>query len=111
MFYRIYCGERVRVGSFYFRCAAWRLVSASLLCCCYSPALMSRLYQDANSVSATLDVGNVMRRSRLLIYGGAALASLLIFTGVLKWGPKENTEGGAQLVTPTTLAASPKAFS
>ena len=76
-----------------------------------SPALMSRLYQDANSVSATLDVGNVIRRSRLLIYGGAALASLLIFTGVLKWGPKEISEGVAQLVTPTTLAASPNAFS
>src|ERR1051326_7584085 len=76
-----------------------------------SPALMSRLYQDANSVSATLDVGNVIRRSRLLIYGGAALASLLIFTAVLKWGPKEISEGVAQLVTPTTLAASPNAFS
>ena len=76
-----------------------------------SPALMSRLYQDANSVSATLDVGNVIRRSRLLIYGGAALASLLIFAGVLKWGPKEISEGVAQLVTPTTLAASPNAFS
>jgi len=76
-----------------------------------SPALMSRLYQDANSVSATLDVGSVIRRSRLLIYGGAALASLLIFSGVLKWGPKEISEGVAQLVTPTTFAASPNAFS
>src|SRR5215470_6410808 len=52
-----------------------------------SPALMSRLYQDANSLSAVLDVGNVIRRSRLMIYGGAALTSLLIFAGVLKWGP------------------------
>src|SRR5215813_6949722 len=76
-----------------------------------SPALMSRLYRDANSVSAMLDLGNVIRRSRLMIYGGAALASLLIFAGVLKWGPKEISEGVAQLVTPTTLAASPNAFS
>src|SRR6185369_14049209 len=58
-----------------------------------SPALMSRLYQDANSTSALLDVGNVIRRSRLLLYGGAALASLLIFAGVLKWGPKEISQG------------------
>src|SRR5215213_9903216 len=76
-----------------------------------SPALMNRLYQDANSTSAMLDVGNVIRRSRLMMYGGAALASLLIFAGVLKWGPKEISEGVAQLVTPTTLAASPNAMS
>src|SRR5690242_9561587 len=76
-----------------------------------SPALMNRLYQDANSTSAMLDIGNVIRRSRLLLYGGAALASLLIFAGVLKWGPKEISQGVAQLVTPTTLAASPNALS
>ncbi len=76
-----------------------------------SPAIVSRLYQDANSTSAMLDIGNVIRRSRLMIYGGAALASLLIFAGVLKWGPKEISEGVTQLVTPTTLAASPNALS
>ena len=76
-----------------------------------SPALASRMYQDANSVSAMLDVGNVIRRSRLLLYGGAALASLLVFAGVLKWGPREISEGVTQLVTPTTLAASKSAFS
>ena len=76
-----------------------------------SPAIVSRLYQDANSVSATLDIGNVIRRSRLLLYGGAALASLLLFAGVLKWGPKEISQGVAQLVTPTTLAASTNAMS
>src|SRR6185503_780171 len=76
-----------------------------------SPAIMNRLYQDANSVSAMLDVRNIIRRSRLLLYGGAALASLLLFAGVLKWGPREISEGVAQLVTPTTLAASKNAFS
>jgi hypothetical protein len=76
-----------------------------------SPAIVSRLYQDANSVSAMLDVGNVIRRSRLLLYGGAALASLLIFAGVLKWGPREISQGVAQLVTPTALAASTNTLS
>ena len=76
-----------------------------------SPALVNRLYRDANSVSASVDVRNVIRRSRLLTYGGAALASLLLFAGVLKWGPREISEGVAQLVTPTTLAASPNAMS
>src|SRR5215204_7347053 len=76
-----------------------------------SPAIVNRLYQDANSVSAMLDVGNVIRRSRLMMYGGAALASLLIFAAVLKWGPREISQGVAQLVTPTTLAASPNALS
>src|ERR1043165_5460666 len=76
-----------------------------------SPAIVHRLHQDANSVSAMLDLGNVIRRSRLMLYGGAALASLLVFAAVLKWGPKEISEGVAQLVTPTTLAASPNALS
>ncbi|HTG88395.1 MAG TPA: DUF4175 family protein, partial [Pyrinomonadaceae bacterium] len=76
-----------------------------------SPAIVNRLYRDANDVSATLDVRNVIRRSRLLMYGGAALASLLLFAGVLKWGPREISEGVAQLVTPTTLAASNNALS
>src|SRR5215216_5015407 len=76
-----------------------------------SPAIVTRLYQDANSASAMLDVGNVIRRSRLLLYGGAALASLLLFAGVLKWGPKEISEGVAQLITPTALAASKDALS
>ncbi|HXQ74345.1 MAG TPA: DUF4175 family protein [Pyrinomonadaceae bacterium] len=76
-----------------------------------SPALVSRLYRDANSVSATLDVRNIIRRSRLLLYSGAALASLLLFAGVLKWGPREISQGVAQLVTPTALASSPNAMS
>src|SRR5215510_7768504 len=76
-----------------------------------SPAIVNRLYSDANEVSATLDVRNVIRRSRLMMYGGAALASLLLFAGVLKWGPREISEGVAQLVTPTTLAASTNALS
>jgi hypothetical protein len=76
-----------------------------------SPAIVSRLQQDANSVSAMLDLGNVIRRSRLLMYGGAALASLLVFGAVLKWGPREISEGVTQLVTPTTLAASKNALS
>jgi hypothetical protein len=76
-----------------------------------TPAILSRLYQDANSLSAMLDVGNVIRRSRLLMYGGAALASLLVFASVLKFGPKEISQGVAQLVTPTTLAASTNAMS
>lgn len=76
-----------------------------------SPAIVNRLYADADQVAASLSVDNVIRRSRLLTYGGAALASLLIFAGVLKWGPKEISQGVAQLVTPTTLAASPNAMS
>ncbi|HSE17496.1 MAG TPA: DUF4175 family protein [Pyrinomonadaceae bacterium] len=76
-----------------------------------SPALVNRLYQDANSLSGMLDVGNVIRRSRLMLYGGAALASLLLFIGVLKFGPKEISQGVAQLVTPTTAEASTNAMS
>jgi hypothetical protein len=76
-----------------------------------SPALVNRLHADANNVSANVNVANVIRRSRLLTYGVAALASLLIFAAVLKWGPREISQGVAQLVTPTTFAASTNALS
>src|SRR5262245_57435572 len=71
-----------------------------------SPALVNRLQADAGHLSAHIDLGNVIRRSRLLFYGTAALASLLIFAAVLKWGPREISQGVSQLITPTTLAAS-----
>ena len=76
-----------------------------------SPAIVNRLSADADWLSATLDLGNVIRRSRLLMYGAAAVASLLIFAGVLKWGPREISEGVTQLVTPTTFAAASNAMS
>ena len=76
-----------------------------------SPAIVNRLFADAGETSATLDLGRVIRRSRLQLYGAAALASILIFAAVLKWGPKEISEGVAQLVVPTTLAADSKALS
>jgi hypothetical protein len=76
-----------------------------------SPAIVNRLSADANWLSATLDLGNVIRRSRLLMYGAAAIASLLVFVGVLKWGPREISEGVAQLVTPTAFAGASNALS
>lgn len=76
-----------------------------------SKAILDRLEADANQLASRLHPGNVIRRSRLLIYAGATLASLLILAGVLKWGPREISEGVAQLVTPKTLAASSNAMS
>jgi hypothetical protein len=76
-----------------------------------SPAIVNRMFADANETSATLDLGNIIRRSRLQVYGVAALASILIFAGVLKWGPREISQGVAQLVTPTTHAANANAMS
>src|SRR5262245_3436471 len=76
-----------------------------------SKAILNRLEADANQLAGLLNPGNVIRRSRLLIYGGATLASLLIVAGVLKWGPREISEGVAQLVMPKTFAASTNAMS
>src|SRR5438552_4043463 len=70
-----------------------------------SKAILERLEADANQLAGMLSLGNVIRRSRLLIYGGATVASLIILAGVLKWGPREISEGVAQLVMPKTLAA------
>jgi hypothetical protein len=76
-----------------------------------SPAIISRLHQDANQTSANVNLRDVIRRSRLLTYGSAAVASLLIFAGVLKWGPREISEGVTQLIMPTTFASSVNALS
>jgi hypothetical protein len=76
-----------------------------------SPAIINRLQSDANRASANVNLRDVIRRSRLLTYASAAVASLLIFAGVLKWGPREIAEGVTQLVTPTTFASSANAMS
>jgi uncharacterized protein DUF4175 len=76
-----------------------------------SPAIISRLHNDANQLSANVNLRDVIRRSRLLTYASAAVASLLIFAGVLKWGPREISEGVTQLVMPTTFASSANALS
>ncbi|HEY6248219.1 MAG TPA: DUF4175 family protein [Pyrinomonadaceae bacterium] len=76
-----------------------------------SPAIISRLHQDASHLSANVNLRDVIRRSRLLTYASAAVASLLIFAGVLKWGPREISEGVTQLVMPTTFASSANALS
>jgi hypothetical protein len=76
-----------------------------------SPAIISRLHKDANQLSANLNLRDVIRRSRLLTYASAAIASLLIFAGVLKWGPREISEGVTRLITPTTFASSVNALS
>jgi hypothetical protein len=70
-----------------------------------SKAILERLQTDANQLAGVLSLGNVIRRSRLLMYGAATLLSLLVLAGVLKWGPREISEGVAQLVMPKTLAA------
>ncbi|HEY8228335.1 MAG TPA: DUF4175 family protein [Pyrinomonadaceae bacterium] len=76
-----------------------------------SPAIVNRLLADADESTGSVDLATVIRRSRLQMYGAAALASVLIFAAVLKWGPKEISEGVAQLVTPTALAGNSNAVS
>ena len=55
-----------------------------------SPAIINRLQSDANRASANVNLRDVIRRSRLLTYASAAVAGLLIFAGVLKWGPRKS---------------------
>src|SRR5215207_5005663 len=75
-----------------------------------SRALVGRLTRDADRVAARVNLDDVVRRQTLAAYGAAALACLLLFVGVLKWGPRGVSEGVAQLVTPASLAAEPNAL-
>src|SRR5215207_7371963 len=70
-----------------------------------SRALLERLRSDADGAAAGVDLDRVFSRRALAAYGAAALASLLLFAGVLKWGPRGVSEGVAQLVAPSGLAA------
>src|ERR1044072_8979034 len=70
-----------------------------------SRALLERLRSDADGAAAGGDLDRVYSRRVLGAYGAGGLASLLLFAGVLKWGPGSVAEGVAQLVAPTGLAA------
>lgn len=70
-----------------------------------SRALLERLRSDADGTAASVDLDRVFSRRALAAYGAAALASLLLFAGVLKWGPRGVSEGVAQLVAPPGMAA------
>jgi hypothetical protein len=70
-----------------------------------SRALLERLRSDADGAAVSVDLDRVFSRRALAAYGAAALASLLLFAGVLKWGPRGVSEGVAQLVTPSGMAA------
>ena len=45
------------------------------------------------------------------MYGVATVASVLILVGVIKWGPREISEGVNQLIVPRALAAATNAMS
>ncbi len=76
-----------------------------------SPAIVQRLVSDADRTAATVDANAIVQRRSLSAYGALALASLLVFVGVLKWGPGSVAQGVAQLVAPASLAAAPNALS
>lgn len=70
-----------------------------------SRALLERQRSDAASAAAAVNLDGVFSRRTLAAYGAAALACLLLFAGVLRWGPRGVAEGIAQLVEPVGLAA------
>jgi hypothetical protein len=70
-----------------------------------SRALVERLRSDADAAAAGVDLDRVYDRRALAAYGAAALASLLLFAGVLKWGPGGVSEGVARLVAAPGSAA------
>ena len=70
-----------------------------------SRAIVQRLRSDADRTAAGVNLDAVVSRRRLAAYGAASLGCLLFVVGVLKWGPRAVSEGVAQLVTPSGLAA------
>ncbi|MET0626185.1 MAG: hypothetical protein ABW250_24840 [Pyrinomonadaceae bacterium] len=74
-----------------------------------SRALLERLRSDADGAASSVDLDFVYGRGALAAYGAAALASLLLFAGVLLWGPGGVSEGVARLVAPAGMAAGPEA--
>jgi hypothetical protein len=71
-----------------------------------SEAIVNRLQSDADNLAATVNLDNVIHRRRLMGYGAAAVACLLLFVGVWKRGPGAVSEGVAQLFTPSSAASS-----
>ncbi|HEV2862813.1 MAG TPA: hypothetical protein VGX48_17485, partial [Pyrinomonadaceae bacterium] len=73
-------------------------------------ALVERLRADADGVASAVRLDGVFTNRRLAAYGACALASLLLFAGVLRWGPRGVSDGVAQLVGPSALAGEAGAF-
>ena len=76
-----------------------------------SPSLIQRLHADANYASNNVNIGDVIRRSRLLTYGAGALASLLIFAGGVEMGTSRNFGRRRTTGRSDNLAASTNAMS
>ncbi|HVF27647.1 MAG TPA: DUF4175 family protein, partial [Pyrinomonadaceae bacterium] len=71
-----------------------------------SPAIVDRLLADANGHAGEVSLNEVVHRRRLAAYAASAVACLLLFAGVLHWGPSTLFTGVARLVSPVTEAAS-----
>lgn len=75
-----------------------------------SSAIVRRLLLDADYHAAQVDPDQLMRRRKLFAYAASSLICLLLFGGVLRWGPGTLHTGVAELVSPTGLAASKDAL-
>src|SRR5689334_8202200 len=72
-----------------------------------STAILDRLMDDADRHAGQINLDEIVPNKRFWQFGGAALASVLLFVAVLIFGPREIKSGVAQLITPaSTVAAS-----
>jgi uncharacterized protein DUF4175 len=76
----------------------------------FSPVIIDRLVDDADSRASDVSVDEVVPRKRFWQFGGAAAASLALFIAALVFGPKEITMGIAQIIAPQTNVAATNAL-
>ncbi|MEP7342445.1 MAG: DUF4175 family protein, partial [Acidobacteriota bacterium] len=75
-----------------------------------STAIIERLRDDADRHADQINPNEIVPNKRFWQFGGAALASVLLFAAVLIFGPREIKSGVAQLVTPTSAEAAANAL-
>src|SRR6266542_971927 len=76
----------------------------------FSPVIIDRLVDDADSHARDVSVDEIVPRKRFWQFGGAAAASLALFIAALIFGPKEITMGIAQIITPQSPVAASNAL-
>ena len=76
-----------------------------------SGAIVNRLVEDADRQAAAVNLNRVIRRNDLWAYASAAVSCVLLFGGVLLYGPRQIASGVTQLAAPAVLAAPADALS
>lgn len=76
----------------------------------FSPAILDKLKEDAEKHVGQVNLNNVYPRKQMQLFGGGAIAALMLFITALLFGPESIQQGILRVVTPNGLASASNKF-